>query len=195
MPRLLPLLALACGTPQGLSPFEDDAGVDDTEQVVAGPECKGKVVLDWALAPAPFATDPARWEQDGLALLLTGYGEPEPGLPSFVVSRNEAGCIVVEPGAFGLDTTATGCAAKAVAVTVTDACGGGCTQVRALAGAETVASTANSRSGTEEVLQLSPAQPFNLLAMASLGATICRVELTQTALPEALRPPDTDDDF
>ncbi len=188
-------MIVACGAPAGVPSFDDNPADTDTDEEPVVVDCSGTLALDWSLGPAPFTADPVRWEQGGLDVLLSRYGEPEPGLPSFIVDRTEEGCLHLHPGAIGIETTDSGCAAERATIDVTDQCGGSCTQVVVLANADRVASTANSRTGVSERLELRPADAFNVVAIASLNGVVCGVDLKLTELPEALQPVDTGSPF
>lgn len=166
-----------------------DTDIQQSHDSDGSPACAGSLDLtfqDVTTDPIPLGTT---WTSLGATWITSSYLAS-----AYQVYRDEAGCVALDAGTLSIDLLPTGCAASAAHFTVTDRCGAACTVVRLRAGDRAVAENHNT-SMDEQNFTLTPREPFGAIDVGSLDAALCAVRVDLTAIPDNLRPTDTDSPF
>lgn len=187
--------ALGCATPDPLptddDPTDDTTSDDDTDIDVT---CTGTWTLDLTSAPVepevPLGMG-TEWRAGG-AVFRT-FNNPSGG--RYGIQRDTGGCLVLGAGALGVNLLESGCAGAAVRVRATTTCGIACTEVYVSDLTTVIGTNKNSLEDVEQVLSVDPLPAFATLAVGSLDATVCAIEVERTPIPDSLRTEDTDDPF
>lgn len=199
--RMLPLMLLSPAVLLGCAgPSDDEGDTDggdtgssdtgtDTDGGAVDEVCTGVLALTFDDMPDRIEASGETWTHQG----ITFRAEDFRGRGTDLI-RGMDGCMELGPGAIQGRLYEYGCAATQARFTVQSQCGQGgrgCTEV--LVGTPTGGALAQSSALTDQEATLTVSEPsgFSIVAMGSLQARLCRIEVDLAPLTEDLEPEDT----
>ncbi len=169
-----------------------DSGSTDSGTTDTGPACDGTRVITFEDMPDSITEFGDAWASNGIQWTAESYNGP------IVLLKDEDDCLVARSGAIRGGLVETGCGGKAARFTVQSNCGAtgaGCTEVIVGTYQDGPVAKNEPSSKDEATLPVAPQDGFSLVAFRSLDGRLCRIEVDETPLTEALEPLDTGDPF
>jgi len=167
----------------------DDTGSDTGNAEDTDDTCSGTLTLTFGDMPTLTEQPGETWTQQGITFRAEDYN----GNGTRLI-RDTDDCMELQPGAVQGRIYESGCAGTEARFVVQSRCGQGgrgCTDVIVGSPTDGALSQASALTDKEATLTLTERDGFSIVALGSLDARLCRIEVDLIPLTEALAPEDT----